>query len=361
MDKYMVDTLTTLLVALAGSAVVYGTLMFLARHVMSRRTLSPKLVTYMMQSIRLPFALLVLLISLRGAVVFMDLPEELKRTFPAGMNVLQIVVMAWFAIRCVRIAREFINNAFNVKVKDNLIARKIHTQVRVIEQIIVTLIVFVAIVAVLMTFDKVRELGVSLLASAGVLGIILGFAGQKSIATLFAGIQIALTQPIRIDDVVIVEGEWGWIEEISLTYVVVKTWDLRRLVVPITFFLEKPFQNWTRVSADILGTVFIYADYTVPIDAVRAELDRICKSSDLWDGKVCGLQVTNTTAAAVEMRALVSAKDSPRAWDLRCLVREKLIDFLQKAYPLSLPRTRVAVDPLRDGPPSSAKRTSQSV
>lgn len=361
MDKWMVDALIILLVALAGSAVVYWVLIFLARHVIPDHILSPQLVIYMTQSIRVPLGLLVLLISLGGAVGFMDLPDALKRVLPSGLNVLQILVMAWLAIRCAGIGREFVINAFDVKIKDNLKARKVHTQIRVIEQIFVTLIVFFAIAAVLMTFDKVRQLGVSLLASAGVLGIILGFAAQKSIATLFAGIQIALTQPIRVDDVVIVEGEWGWIEEITLTYVVVKIWDLRRLVVPITFFLEKPFQNWTRVSADILGTVFIYADYTVPVDVIRTELDRICKSSDLWDGNVCGLQVTNTTATTVEMRALVSAKDSPKAWDLRCLVREKLIDFLQKNYPLSLPRTRVAVDPLLDGLPSPANHTVQSV
>ncbi len=360
MDKWLADTLTTLLVALVGSAAVYWVLMFLARHVIPERILAPKLVTHMKKTIRLPLAFLVLLFGLGGAVAFMDLPETLKRGLPWGLAVLQIVVTAWFAIRCTGIGCEFVNNAFDVKIKDNLKARKVHTQVRVVEQIIVTLIVFFALAAFLMTFDKVRQLGVSLLASAGVLGIILGFAAQKSIATLFAGVQIALTQPIRIDDVVIVEGEWGWIEEITLTYVVVKIWDLRRLVVPITFFLEKPFQNWTRVSADILGTVFIYADYTVPVDAVRAELDRICKSSELWDRKVCGLQVTNATATTVEMRVLVSAKDSPAAWNLRCLVREELIDFLQKNYPLSLPRTRVAVDPLPGGPPSPAKQNTQS-
>ncbi len=356
----MVDILTTLLVALAGAALIYAALMFLARHVIPERILTPKLVTYMMKAIRIPLAFLILLFGLGGAVAFMDLPEGVMRVLPWGLTVLQIVVTAWFAIRCAGIGREFVNNAFDVKIKDNLKARKVHTQVHVVEQIIVTLIVFFAIAAFLMSFDKVRQLGVSLLASAGVLGIILGFAAQKSIATLFAGIQIALTQPIRIDDVVIVEGEWGWIEEITLTYVVVKIWDLRRLVVPITFFLEKPFQNWTRVSADILGTVFIYADYTVPVDAIRTELDRICQSSHLWDRKVCGLQVTNTTATTVEMRALVSAKDSPTAWDLRCLVREKLIFFLQKNYPLSLPRTRVAVDPLPGGPSSPAKQSIQA-
>ncbi|MBU2573564.1 MAG: mechanosensitive ion channel family protein [Elusimicrobia bacterium] len=353
MDKWILDATVILLGALVASALAYWVLMYLSRHVIPDHILSPRLVTYMMRSIRLPLGLIVVSLSLGGAVVLMDLPGALSRAVPSALSVLQIVLMAWLAIRGVGIGREFVTNAFDVKAEDNLEARKIHTQTRVVEQILVALISFLAIAAVLMTFDKVRQLGVSLLASAGVLGIIMGFAAQKSIATLFAGVQIALTQPIRVDDVVIVEGEWGWIEEITLTYVVVKIWDLRRLIVPITFFLDKPFQNWTRVSADILGTIFIYADYTVPFGAVRAELKRICKASDLWDGKVCGLQVTDAKATTVEIRALISAQDSPKAWDLRCLVREKLIDFLQKNHPLSLPRTRVVLDPLPDGQPAA--------
>jgi small-conductance mechanosensitive channel len=179
-----------------------------------------------------------------------------------------------------------------------------------------------------MTFEKIRQFGISIMASAGVIGIIVGFAAQRSIATLFAGIQIAITQPIRLDDVVIVENEWGWIEEITLTYVVVRVWDLRRLVLPITYYIERPFQNWTRVSADILGTVFLYMDYTVPVRVIREELQKIVKGSALRDGKVCGVQVTDATQQTIEVRALVSAADSSKAWDLRCLVREKLLEFL---------------------------------
>ncbi|MGB2599197.1 MAG: mechanosensitive ion channel domain-containing protein, partial [Candidatus Omnitrophota bacterium] len=194
---------------------------------------------------------------------------------------------------------------------------------------------------VLMTFEKVRQLGTSLLASAGIIGVILGFAAQKTLGNFIAGLQIALAQPIRIDDVVIVEDEWGWIEEITLTYVIVRIWDLRRLVVPISYFIEKPFQNWTRISADILGSVFIYADYTVPVKELRSELTRILEESQHWDKKVNGLQVTNTTAQTVEIRALMSSVDSPTAWNLRCEVREKLLEFLQKRFPECLPRTRV--------------------
>jgi hypothetical protein len=178
------------------------------------------------------------------------------------------------------------------------------------------------------------------LASAGIVGLVIGFATQKTVSTVLAGLQIAITQPIRVDDVVIVENEWGRIEEITLTYVVVRLWDLRRLVVPITYFIEKPFQNWTRVSADLMGTVSIYSDYTLPVQSLREELHSILRASNLWDGRVWGLQVTGATERALELRALMSASDASSAWDLRCDVREKLVAFIQNKYPESLPRLR---------------------
>jgi small-conductance mechanosensitive channel len=178
--------------------------------------------------------------------------------------------------------------------------------------------------------------------------VIIGLAAQKIFGNFLAGIQIAFTHPINLDDVVIVENEWGRIEEITLTYVVVRIWDLRRLILPISYFIEKPFQNWTRISADILGTVFIYTDYTISIEAVREELQRILKSSDKWDGKVCGLQVTNTTEHTMELRALMSAADASAAWDLRCEVREKILEFVQKNYPEALPKTRAELRKIED-------------
>jgi small-conductance mechanosensitive channel len=179
-----------------------------------------------------------------------------------------------------------------------------------------------------------------------VVGIVVGMAAQRTIATFIAGIQIAITQPIRVDDVVIVENEWGRIEEITLTYVVVKIWDLRRLIVPITYFIESPFQNWTRTSAEILGTVFVYADYTIPIDAIRGELHDILKKSDHWDGKVCVLQVTNASDRTIELRALMSAADASAAWTLRCEVREELIEFIKRKYPQALPKVRAELERL---------------
>jgi hypothetical protein len=167
-----------------------------------------------------------------------------------------------------------------------------------------------------------------------------GLAARTALTNILAGIQIALSQPIRLGDVVIVENEWGWIEEITTTYVVVRIWDLRRLIVPLSYFIEKPFQNWTHTTADLLGTVFVYSDYRVEVEEVRSELLRILESSGMWDGKVWGLQVTNATDRSLELRALMSAPDAPKAWDLRCYVREKLIEFLQQRFPESLPRTR---------------------
>jgi small-conductance mechanosensitive channel len=232
-----------------------------------------------------------------------------------------------------------------IDVADNRRARGVYTQVMVLKKIAASVIGVFAIASMLMVFQSVRQFGTAIIASAGVAGIIIGFAAQKTIATLLAGFQIALTQPIRIDDVVIVENEWGRIEEITLTYVVVRIWDLRRLVLPITYFIENPFQNWTRTSADILGTVFLHVDYDVPLETLRQELTRILKASALWDGKVNVLQVTDAKDRTLEIRALASARDASAAWDLRCEVREKLITYIQKHYPESLPRWRIETDP----------------
>jgi hypothetical protein len=209
----------------------------------------------------------------------------------------------------------------------------------------------------LMTFPAIRHIGITLFASAGVAGLVVGMAARSTLSNLFAGIQIALTEPIRIEDVVIVEGEWGWIEEIGTTYVVVRIWDLRRLVVPLSYFIEHPFQNWTRVTADLLGTVIVYADYTVPVEEVRAELHRILQASEMWDGKVWGLQVTDATEHTLQLRALMSAADSSIAWDLRCHVREKLVAFLQERHPHSLPRVRAELDKASPQQPAPTPET----
>lgn len=255
-----------------------------------------------------------------------------------------IADIVWLAIKMIRLGGLLLMRQYDLDVKDNYEARKAYTQFHMIENILIFLITVLGIGIMLMTFDAVREVGVSLLTSAGIAGIILGFAAQKLIATILAGVQIAFTQPFRIDDVVIVEDEWGRIEEINLTYVVVKIWDERRLVVPTTYFLEKPFQNWTRTEAQILGTVYILTDYQVPFIKLREELTRLLESTPLWDKRVNVLQVTDTKENTIELRALMSARDASIAWDLRVFVREKLISYLQNNYPESLPRTRVNIE-----------------
>jgi small-conductance mechanosensitive channel len=272
------------------------------------------------------------------------LPEGLTALLRHLFSLLFIGGLAWLLASTAFGLRDLILQRYDVQARDNLKARAIHTQVDVLIRVLLVVIFVIAGASMLMTFDNVRQLGVSLLASAGIVGIIVGFAAQRSLATLVAGLQIAITQPIRIDDVVIVDGEWGRVEEITLTYVVVCIWDLRRLIVPITWFLEKPFQNWTRASAEILGTVLLHTDYSVPVAAVRGELERIVAGEELWDGKVVGLQVTNATDRTIELRALVSAADSGAAWNLRCVVREKLIDFIRREYPEALPRVRAEVE-----------------
>ncbi|MEG3655991.1 mechanosensitive ion channel domain-containing protein [Arenibacter palladensis] len=261
-------------------------------------------------------------------------------------TLLIIFSITWLILVALKVSKNLIINNYDVGTSDNLKARKIYTQFNILERIFIVVVIVLALGAALMSFESIREIGVSLFASAGVAGIIIGFSAQKLIGSILAGIQIAFTQPIKFDDVVIVEGEWGRIEEITLTYVVIKIWDKRRLIVPTTYFIEKPFQNWTKTSADLMGTVFIHTDYRVPFDKLREELTRILSSTDLWDGKVNVLQVTDAKAQSVEIRALMSAVDSPTAWDLRVLVREKLIGFLQENYPESLPHTRLY---LKDG------------
>jgi small-conductance mechanosensitive channel len=251
-----------------------------------------------------------------------------------------IVAVTWLLIKLVQFASNRVLRRFDTSVKDNLQARSVHTQINVIRRLIISLIIILAIAAILMTFEQIRSLGVSLLASAGVAGIVLGLAAQKTLGNFFTGLQIAITQPIRLDDSVVVEGEWGWIEEINLTYVVVKLWDLRRLVLPIQYFVDNPFQNWTRKSAEIIGSVFLRLDYTMPIEPIREELDRILEGNDLWNGNVKVVQVTDSGQREMEVRVLVSANDAPTAWDLRCNVRERLITFIQQNYEDKLPRYR---------------------
>jgi len=254
-----------------------------------------------------------------------------------------IASVAWVVILLADVVNDVISAKYVIDVANNLTARAIQTQTQVLRRIFVVVVLLVTLGIMLMTFPEIRTVGTSLLASAGLAGLVLGMAMRPTLSSIIAGVQIALTQPIRIEDVVIVEGEWGWIEEIHTTFVVIRIWDLRRLVVPLSYFIEKPFQNWTRVTADLLGTVFLYVDYTIPVEEIREELHNVLKASGMWNGKVWGLQVTDAKEHTMELRALMSAPDGSNAWDLRCHVREKMIQFLQERHPESLPRTRAEV------------------
>lgn len=280
--------------------------------------------------------LLALLVALPTA----PLPQRLSTILEHIVGLGLIASIAWLVILFSQILSDILAARYRVDVPDNLTARRIQTQFQMIHRIIVVLVVIVTLSIMLMTIPAIKHIGVSLLASAGLAGLVVGMAMKPTLSSLIAGIQIALTQPIRLEDVVIVQGEWGWIEEIGTTYVVVRIWDLRRLIVPLSYFIEQPFQNWTRTSANLLGYVYLNTDYTVPIEEVRKELRRICESTKLWQGNVCELQASDSTERTVQLRALVDARNSDDAWNLKCLIREKLIEFLQEKYPGSLPRMR---------------------
>jgi small-conductance mechanosensitive channel len=272
-----------------------------------------------------------------------------------------IASVAWLFVLASEVVFDVFAGRYRTDVADNLEARKIQTQLRVLRRIVAVLVIVITAGVMLMTFPDIRQIGTSLLASAGLAGLVVGMAMRPTLSSLVAGMQIALTQPIRIDDVVVVDGEWGRIEEIQTTFVIVRIWDLRRLVLPLSYFIENPFENWTRTSADLLAYVPLWVDYTVPVDEVRQELTRVLKSTDKWKGEVNVLQVIDASEHAIQIRALMDARDSGQAWDLRCYVREKLIHFLQQRYPNSLPRLRgefVAGSP--DQAPPAPRRLGSS-
>ena len=307
----------------------------------TRSLLGKILVPIVGQSLRLAVPLLGIILLL----LLLKLPENWMWVTQKGVGILFIVTLSYLIVHGINAMQTALLSRQRLDLPDNLSARRIYTQVSVIRKVIVTAVVIIATGSVLMLFDPVRQFGTSILASAGIAGIVIGFAAQRTLGNVLAGIQIALTQPLLIDDIVVVEGEFGQIEEITLTYVTVRTWDLRRVILPITYFVEKPFQNWSRVSTDLLGAVVLYLDYQAPIGELRKELKRLVENNPKWDRKVCGLQVTDTKQNTIEVRALVSSTDPGKLSDLRCDVREGLIEFLCRNYPESLPRQRSVSEP----------------
>jgi small-conductance mechanosensitive channel len=264
-------------------------------------------------------------------------------TLDRAMELGWIVAATWFLLRLLAETETFVAGRLVHAGTDNLRERRTATQVRLLRRILSVTVLFLAVSLGLLSFEQARRLAAGLLTTAGIAGVVLGLSAQKTLGNLLAGIQIAMAQPIRLDDLVVVEGESGRVEEITLTYVVIRIWDHRTLILPISYFLEKPFQNWTRTTSEMLGTVEISTDPEVPVGDVRAELERVVGNHPLWDRRVCGLQVTEWNSRAVVLRAVVSASDSGKCWDLRCEVREALLGYVGRMHPTSLTRTRIVL------------------
>lgn len=343
MDRAQYPWIATLIVA-AGTALVALLLHNIVAGIARRLTRKSLLMSELLQQVRDPMALVAPLIGLE--IVWGVAPDDLYMiAWVRHINsLLLILALTWTGVRIVHAVGESVLRNNVAGRRDVYSVRRVQTQARVFTRILIFLVMLLGVSAALMTFPSVRQIGTSMLASAGVAGIVIGFAARPVLSNLLAGIQIALTQPIRIEDVVIVENEWGWIEEITSTYVTVRVWDQRRLIVPLNYFIEKPFQNWTRNSSELIGTVFWWVDYRMPLEPLREELKRLCENAPEWDGRLQMIQVVEATERAVQLRALVTAPDAPMSWDLRCRIREGMIDFIQREYPQYLPRIRNELD-----------------
>ncbi len=293
---------------------------------------------------RLKVRVAVMILALGLAVTVSPLGIEPSQFIRQSLLFGFILVLGWMAIGAVDMWAVVYLRQFNMATEDNLVARKHITQTRILQRVAALLVAVVTLGLALMTIAEVRQWGLSLLASAGVVGIVAGLALQPFLTNMIAGVQIATGQPIRLDDAVVVEGEWGQIEEITSTYVVVKLWDWRRMILPLTYFISKPFQNWTRENARLIGSAMLYVDYEAPMDRLRGELDRICRASPLWNGEVINLQVTDVTDRVAQVRCLASARNAPTAFDLRCEIREKMLAFMRDECPEALPKDRYSVE-----------------
>ncbi len=285
-----------------------------------------------------------LTICILATLPWIPMPPDMRVMVHEGIRILLIVLMGWFGVGCVYVAQDALVSRFDVSAENNIRARRVHTQTEFLRRVVITFIIVIDFGCILWSFPdpQLWHYGSGLLASAGLASLVLATAARSTVANLLAGLQIAFTEPIRIDDVVIVEGEWGKVEEITTSYVVIKVWDLRRLIVPLSYFIEKPFQNWTRERSELLGTAFLYVDYSVPVAALREHLAKVLDESPLWDRNVCSTQVTNLSEHTMEVRCLLSARNASEQFDLRCVVREAMVEFLQKNYPDAFPRTRFA-------------------
>lgn len=330
-------------VVILAVAAVIALLLFQIFRALSRRFLHPQRHPILHQLVRRAAPLLRFALVFFAAVLVapaLPLGVNANETLHRALIAAFIILVGWIAILASNIAADRYMMNFRVDTEDNLLARKAVTQMRVLKRTAAVVIGALTLGFALMSFDAVRQFGVSIFASAGVAGIAIGLAAKPLLGNLIAGVQLAITQPIRLDDVIIVNGEFGWVEEFTSTYVVIRLWDWRRMIVPLGWFLENPFQNWTRSSATLIGSVYFHLDHRTPISALRAKAEEIVRASKLWDGKVVNLQVSETTEQTIEVRVLATARDASKVWDLRCEIREKMLGFLQAEYPQSLPRRR---------------------
>jgi len=344
MDLNLSPWTLTLLSAAIAMAIAW-LIFYMGSAVVRRGTAHSKPAAAVTEAARKPASILLPLLALQ--FVLRGAPDDLDHIalVRQASTIILIATFTWLLMRMARGFGRAIVLSHSVEVSDNLMARRIQTQTQVVTRLVVGAIGLVGFSLALMTIPDVRQIGTSLLASAGVVGIAAGLAARPVLGNLMAGLQIAFSQPIRLDDVVIVEGEWGRVEEINSTYVVVKIWDERRMIVPLQWWIEHPFQNWTRNSANILGTVFLWVDYRMPLKPLRDAMQALCDSSPLWDRRVCLIQVTDFSEQAMQLRCLISSADSGKAWDLRCLIREELMLLMQRDYADFLPRVRNEINP----------------
>lgn len=289
-----------------------------------------------------PFQVFCVLLATRIAVQLSP-TFDLRQGVLHAMGIALIGAGAWLVAAVLLAIEDVAEARYRIDVPDNRQARRIRTQVVMLRRVTIAAVVVVAVGLTLMTFPPVRTVGTSLLASAGIIGIVAALAAQSVLGNVIAGLQLAFSDAIRLDDVIVVEGEWARVEEITLSHVVLQIWDDRRLILPTSYFTTKPYQNWTRTRAEVLGTVELDVDWQTPIPQLRDELRVVLETSELWDGRVCVLQVTDAVGGYVRLRALVSAPDAPSLWDLRCLVREHLVAYVRDQQPGGLPRTRLEV------------------
>jgi len=322
--------------AVTGALVLHALILRALRRLAAWR--SPYLQT-LLERISAVTRLAAMLLALAGALHVVTVAPLTARVLSQALLVAFIGLVGWAACLAVTLAADRYLARFSLDTGD-LLARKHVTQIRIIKRLVLGLIAVVTVAAALMTFDAVRSYGVSLFASAGAAGIVMGLAARPVLSNLIAGVQIALTQPIRLEDTVVVENEFGWIEEITSTYVVVRLWDWRRLIVPLSHFIEKPFQNWTRDSTSVIGAVFLYVDYKAPIDRIRSRAETLVRASPLWDKQVFNLQVWEVTEQTLQLRILVSTNNAGANADLRAEIREKVVAFLRDELPEALPRRR---------------------